>query len=121
MFTMIRTTKNTYQAAANQTSTAIAAVRSVGMEQADGQLFLAQYWDGACYIVTGGAYLQSGPGTNYQGTLLDGGTPVFVIDNGENQADGHRWFQVAVNGYHSSATVGYVAAEPLEGSPDIFI
>ncbi|MBN1510139.1 MAG: DUF4347 domain-containing protein [Sedimentisphaerales bacterium] len=98
------------------TDPAIAAVRTVGMERVDGQLFKAMYWNGACNVASGGANLRPAPTTNNDPiTFLDGGTDVYVIDNGEHYADGHWWFQVAVNGVYPSSTtdVGYVAADLL--------
>ena len=62
------------------TDPAIAAVRSVGMETTDGQLFLPMYWDGECEVnSSGGAYLRSSPSTSSSGTLLANGKTPFNL------------------------------------------
>ena len=104
--------------ASANTDAAVQAARSVGMETASGQLFLLQYWDGACDVVAGGANLRPTPSTSGTAvTFLASGTRVFVTDNGEHFANSHQWFQVAVHGVYPASTtyVGYVAADLLTG------
>jgi hypothetical protein len=101
------------------TNPAVAAVRGFGLENTSGQLFLPQYWDGACTVSnSSGAYLREQPTTSSNGVLLANGTRVYVIDNEMSPfRDGHYWCQVSVGGVYpgSSTGTGFIAADLLQG------